>query len=222
MQNLIKKQNGAAQEEALNIAATLNAEGDKKKMANKARANILAQQNMEHKYGVSPLSTVLDESGLDHGEGGSSPKLVTDPQEAARVVTKYWQTVFSKKSRTEADIAMQNEWFANFHNKLPEMPDSYWTPTLEEVTEAIKVQNNSAAGPDGIPFGAYKAIIEDAAEELHRFICELLSNPNLFDLLPPGFNHAWLVLLPKKPTVIDPTLGSCFSPADMRPRSIVN
>ena len=117
------------------------------------------------------------------------------------------------------DSEKMDEWLSLFRRQI-HSPGHEYTPSLEEMTEVINATSNSAPGPDGIPFQAYKATSDTSSAVLHKVVKELLSNPSL--TLPDHFNAAILVLLPKKPSFVDPLKGDVYSPENMRPLSIVN
>ena len=91
--------------------------------------------------------------------------------------------------------------------------------------------NNSAPGPDGIPYACWRKLKEvgleilwDALEEIQA--AEGKTNLDRAHLLchggPHNFNDATLICLPKNPTGTDPEHGTFFSPEATRPLSIVN
>jgi ribonuclease HI len=83
-------------------------------------------------------------------------------------------------------------WFLKWYKKKVS-PELIKKPDIFMVTRAIMGANDSAAGPDGIPFGAYKAILDIAATELLELIKHLMAgNPP-----PENFNFGLLHLLPK-------------------------
>ena len=74
---------------------------------------------------------------------------------------------------------------------------------------AIKRSNDSAAGPDGIPFAAWRANTEFAGPLLTAVLKSVCTG-----ITPPsGFNHGVLFLIPKKPTGLV---------SDTRPISVTN
>ena len=69
-------------------------------------------------------------------------------------------------------------------------------PDLPFFTEMVNRPTDSAPGPDGIPFAAWRAAPDLAALLLHR-VFEVITKGNS---PPEGFNHGLLYLLPKKDT----------------------
>ena len=55
--------------------------------------------------------------------------------------------------------------------------------------------------------------------EIYKFLSDPSSNKKD---IPPEFNEAWLIMLPKQPTATLPEYGEVYAPKDLRPLSIVN
>jgi hypothetical protein len=82
-------------------------------------------------------------------------------------------------------------------------------PDIEMVTRIILKSGDSSAGPDGIPFSAYRALVDIVAPNLLELILFLMEgNPP-----PPDFNFGLLHLLPKLDT---------FLIKDTRPITVTN
>ena len=82
-------------------------------------------------------------------------------------------------------------------------------PDLEFITEIINRPNDSAPGPDGIPFAVWRAAPDLAAPILLRVFDAIAKGHTP----PEGFNHGLLYLLPKKDTGLI---------SDTRPLSVTN
>src|SRR6185437_11597663 len=82
-------------------------------------------------------------------------------------------------------------------------------PDLDSVLEAIAKSKNTAAGPDGIPFAAWRAAPDLAAPLLLGVLQAIFRGHNP----PEGFNLGLLFLLPKKLTGLI---------SDTRPLSVTN
>jgi len=108
----------------------------------------------------------------------------------------------------------------------------HWKVRQKDIRQAITTSNNSSPGPDGIPFGAWRAtkeigenilldVIEcmesDTAEEdfLEAYKDEAKQGEHLF-------NTSTLVCLPKDPSGEDPSMGKYYLAKATRPLSIVN
>ena len=70
-------------------------------------------------------------------------------------------------------------------------------PSVDDIHDIINKTNDSAAGPDGIPFSIYRAFLDqypEFAATIHGMLVCMAEGT-----LPPiGFNAARLFLLPKK------------------------
>ena len=82
-------------------------------------------------------------------------------------------------------------------------------PGVDHIQETIAGTNNSCAGPDGIPFIAYRIFSHVAAPILQRCLAFLADG----GLPPPDYNWARLFLIPKNDTL---------NPLDNRPISVTN
>ena len=92
--------------------------------------------------------------------------------------------------------------------------------------------NDSSPGPDGIPFGAWRAlghlgieILLDVAEFMEKGEAEATFIEAYQDECQEGehnYNTSTLVCLPKEATGEDPGLGAYYAPGATRPLSIVN
>ena len=70
-------------------------------------------------------------------------------------------------------------------------------PSVDDIHDIINKTNDSAAGPDGIPFSIYRAFLGLYPEFAHSIHAMLVCMAD--GALPPmGFNSARLFLLPKK------------------------
>ena len=161
-------------------------------------------------------------------------RVVTDPAEMAEALRLHWQEAFKERPLSTPKL---QEWLAEDIPRvpggstvpgLPAQDSDFWVVGQKHVEESIKVSPNSAPGPDGIPFVAWRKLGPLALRILHSAISDLgcsdsTSRLQTFYFPDSGeFNMGLLVLLPKKPTGVDPLLGEYFAPGDTRPLSIVN
>lgn len=114
--------------------------------------------------------------------------ITDDPREMTRIAASFWRPTWSKRHTRDPALL-----FRLWGKKIQISP----TPiTPEALHDTIMGMGDSAAGPDTIPFAAYRAIVEVASEVLCDLILHIMrGNPP-----PPNFNTGILVLLPKKPT----------------------
>ena len=87
---------------------------------------------------------------------------------------------------------------------------------------AIKTSNNSAPGPDGIPYAAWRNAGRQAAIILLEAITQLQEDESDNSSVPDNFNASYLCCLPKKPSGTDPNLGEYYLPSATRPLSLVS
>ena len=71
-----------------------------------------------------------------------------------------------------------------------------WIPNGDEIKKVIKNAPKSAPGPGGIPFTAFKNSAGPSALVLKWMLQHMFFVGG--GALPPGFNHAWLAMLPQK------------------------
>ena len=91
----------------------------------------------------------------------------------------------------------------------------------EHIMQAIKASHETAPGPDGIPYKAFKKLGAYAASFLHD-VAEDLQEPGAAGTPAASFNYAILCCLPKKASRVDEKYGEVYEPSKTRPLSIVN
>ena len=94
--------------------------------------------------------------------------------------------------------------------------------TQPYVEKAIQYSNNSALGPDGVPYLAWRKAGRLAVVIIHNALSQLQSDTFSVEHLPRDFNTGFLCCLPKKPSGYDPALGDPYAPNATRPLSLVN
>ena len=148
----------------------------------------------------------------------------TDPQGMAEALRRHWEQVFQTK-RTDRDLRAL--WLRqDKHNRPPE--DAAAVPqecvTQEQVLRAIERSNNSAPGPDGIPFRAWRRLATVAAPLLHGALVALASEeaPPSHDEALRCMNESLLVFLPKSSEGTTDDGVEVFKPESTRPLAIAN
>ena len=143
--------------------------------------------------------------------------VVTTPKQIAEAVTAHWAQTFER--RFVPDRAKVATWLRDFAPRLSTTDAAQWAPNELDFERAIEETSESATGPDGIPFEAFKQCKQRAAKVLCAITRDMMFNEHF----EPNdhFNKAWLALLPKKPHMVDPVWGDVFSPGNLRPLSIV-
>lgn len=130
---------------------------------------------------------------------------VTSDADRSSVANDFWSPIWQKRSPVPPCLrtSFLKDYDKSVDLSLLEQPD------LESVLKAIRGTNNSTAGPDGIPFAAWRAAPDLAAPVLLAALNALFKG----HAPPEGFNHGLLFLLPKRATDIV---------SDTRPLSVTN
>ena len=91
---------------------------------------------------------VLCQSAVTDEEGHPSD----NEDESGRRLCEYWSTIF--QASVEGPTHHQYEDILRYVQKAPD--DIRWTIDRTEFDELIAMKKDSAPGPDGIPYGAYR------------------------------------------------------------------
>lgn len=143
----------------------------------------------------SGLTAVLDEDGTPIDDENGLNKLL-----------EHWADVFDETSFDQAlaqDILMQH---------AVKFPKIHWHLTLQQFHDIIMTRKDSACGPDGVPYSAYKAAGQVVWCILYRCYCDWIQGRPL----PSHFNDSWLWLLPKGN---DSSIPGARHPKNTRPLS---
>jgi hypothetical protein len=135
----------------------------------------------------------------------SQPECSSD-DERSDLAASYWSNIWKKRDAPPPDAHLA-PFLANYKKKV-KLPLCV-SPSLDDISSAIRNSNNSTPGPDGVSFAAWRAAPDLAAPVLLA-VFRALSNGQ-----PPprGFNLGLLFLLPKKHTGLI---------SDTRPLSVTN
>ena len=137
-----------------------------------------------------------------------SDELATDPVAMADITSDFFSKIWA--ARPEASDVLVEQYFdkVGYRKSIPPslLP---CIPSVDVILDIILSTNNSCAGPDGVPFEAYRAVADQLAPVFHAAILLM----GLGALPPEGFNDGLLFLLSKK--------GS-LTPDDTRPLSVTN
>jgi ribonuclease HI/exonuclease III len=123
-----------------------------------------------------------------------SDPLTSSPDAMGDIIQEFYEVLWSDdpglRSRGEMDEFISDAPLVPRH-LLPIIP------SVDDIHDIINQTNDSAAGPDGIPFSIYRAFLGLAPEFAHSLHAMLVCMAD--GTLPPeGFNSARLFLLPKK------------------------
>ena len=131
---------------------------------------------------------------------------VFDAPGKSSIARDFWSKTWSART-TPPDRPAREAYLRSYTKKLNLALCS--CPSLADVRGALSRTNDSACGPDGVPFAAWRAVttlsaplLLSALQALHRG-----------QLPPPGFNLGILFLIPKKLTGLI---------SDTRPISVTN
>jgi hypothetical protein len=137
----------------------------------------------------------------------------SDPIPLGDIIKSFWGNVWSPPSsnQTKQRKALVDEYLLDYDLQITAAD----TPELEvkHVTRSILTSGNSAVGPDGIPFIAYRVTVEEASRVLFAYAVHLRNTPS--DLT--SFNAATLLLLPKSHSLmVKDTRPLCINNTDNR------
>ena len=161
----------------------------------------------------------------------SDGTVVTDPEEMATALREHWAEVFTARPR---DGALLSRWMAEEFPEgsgLPPLSDARWRVRRRDVARAIALSPNSAPGPDGIPYAAWRRLGPLAIDLLAAVSRDLSTESGPAHLqelcsLDPAdihdFNMGLLVLLPKAPAGQTDEGVDYYTAGDVRPLSLVN
>ena len=103
----------------------------------------------------------------------------------------------------------------------------YMNKLQDLITRSIRRTNNSAAGPDGVPYAAYRKTIELSSRALtdameHMYHGGPLRTIDGQPFIPEHLSYVIMVCLPKKVAGAHPQFGDLYTSENTRPLSIVN
>ena len=97
---------------------------------------------------------------------------------------EHWGTVFQAKPIDSTELG---NWLQQTLHPDDKMNPQGWRINKGHVLRAIKITNDSAPGPDGIPYAAWRAIAHTATPILHAVINDLRrDNWQLYGWRPGG------------------------------------
>ena len=125
--------------------------------------------------------------------------ITTEPKEMATALKEHWSKVFC--ARPVGNVQVMQQWLRDtpygFHERKWQ-ENSRWTVTQEDVEKAILWSNNSAPGPDGIPYMAWRKVGRLAVAIIHSARHQIPKDNFKVEHLPFDFNTSFLCCLPKK------------------------
>ena len=94
----------------------------------------------------------------------------------------------------------------------------------KDIKRALEQSNNSAPGPDGIPYGAWRGLGDLVATVIHGAFLDLSSDEGqeLMQRDYPNFNESLLFFLKKKPVDVTDEGAEVYDPEGVRPLNVTN
>ena len=123
-----------------------------------------------------------------------SDLVTSSPNEMGDIIQDFYEELWSK----DPGLTNKDET-KDYVEGAPQVPPHPMpkVPSADDIHDIINQTNDSAAGPDGIPFSIYRAFLGIAPEFSHSIHAMLVYMAD--GTLPPeGYNSARLFLLPKK------------------------
>ena len=175
----------------LDEAATLAAEGQTE-LAKRRRA-----RGARVLYRMAPGSCA--KIGAIQTEEGT---IVSDPQHMADVLRRHWASVFSARG---VDLDLLRQWVADdiaARRVGSNLQEAMKGAQIERqhVATAVSRSNDSAPGPDGAPYLAWRLLKEDAIDVLYDAIRAMAQEDGPFHMTRryAEFNHSLLFSHTKK------------------------
>ena len=160
-------------------------------------------------------------------------ELATDADDMAATLRTHWSEVFTAKG---VDTQLLRTWLDDDRAAREETSSSSSSGapshqvlrdlriTKRHVQKAIGTSKDSAPGPDGIPYRAWRNLGKLAVEVLHSALAELCSEDaeRILQQEMPSFNESLLMFLPKKAAGTMEDGDQYFLPGGVRPLNITN
>lgn len=114
---------------------------------------------------------------------------------AALTTQEIWQVLSGKWQPVFTDNDTNDEGAEHFMQYAMAVPDAFvWDMEVGDVEAAILRTIDSAPGPDGVPYAAWRSVATLVAPVLHRILQGVVAGTLS---LPAGFNLSTMVFLPK-------------------------
>ena len=165
-----------------------------------SQLHVLAATWRAHRRRIS-LAAIVDTQGIPRDS----------PEESADLLADHWGPIFAAKA-IEAEAALA---IMQFTQAVPE--GLCWSTDRVGFHELMAKPRDSAPGPDGIPFSAWRA----AGIELYDVMFDAFDAFINGETLPPTFNTCNLAFIPKGEDPNDDILVA-RAPSSTRPISLSN
>jgi len=155
-----------------------------------------------------------------------SGKFLTDPSDMASALRDHWGETFTAKGIDEHHLKtwLDEDAEARSHDGPSHESMKALKVRKRDVRKALKLSNNSAPGPDGIPYGAWRSLGDLAVTAIHDAFSGL-SSDNGQELMQrdyPNFNESLLFFLKKKPVDATEDGVEVYDPEGVRPLNVTN
>jgi endonuclease/exonuclease/phosphatase family metal-dependent hydrolase len=135
----------------------------------------------------------------------------TSPSAGVELLKKHWKPTFAGTSIDESPML----FFAPYIQAAPD--DIAWEVTYDEFDNLLMAMGDSAPGPDGIPYIA----LQQAPEDIHRFLYSCYIDVLADNNLPANFNESYMIFLPKGEVDAD-VFHTARTPDTTRPLNLSN
>jgi len=196
-------------------AARLEADGDSRQAARR-RKNASRLLFKLVPGNASALSAVFTPNG----------SIVTDPSDIAKVLRSHWEGVFQARGVNacklrqwiEDDMASRRAC-GELHSKMKDVQLQRW-----HFQRALDLSNDSSPGPDGIPYGAWRALGDDAIDLLFEAALEMVDPDFSVHMREEysDFNDSVLLFLTKKATGELEDGTAVYEAGNVRPLNVTN
>ena len=110
----------------------------------------------------------------------------------ANILNEHWGAKFSRRETARHRI---QSWLVGVP-PLPPAFDPKWSVNKEHIEQTITIAKESAPGPDGIPYNAWKKLGVLAVDVLYD-VAIFMKRSDSVQFLPNDFNQAFLCCLPQ-------------------------
>ncbi|CAK0876187.1 unnamed protein product, partial [Prorocentrum cordatum] len=135
-------------------------------------------------------------------------RVVTDSRGMANILRSHWAATFAA---TGVDENKLGDWLADdaaarAASGPPRLDWGGFRIRRKDISAAIRQAKNCSPGPDGIPYGAWRALGSLAVDTLHNALRDLASpdGQRILEQDFPDFNESLLFFLPKSSNAAAP------------------
>ena len=161
----------------------------------------------------------------------SDGSVTTRPAEIAQALATHWSQVFGTRPLDRVALERWLEQSLPPDAPRPQQDPRAWAVRRRDVSRALRTSGNSMAGPDRIPYEAWRRLGALGVDILFgtaramaspTFSADIRRAYGLAAHEPHPFNLGTLVCLPKKPVGVHPQHGEIYTAEATRPLCIVD